>query len=289
MLFDEATHTYTNELGCVLISTTQLLSKHHLAPDYSAVKGEVLKKASEYGKLVHKELETYVKEHTIGISDEVRQFSQYINDNKLTPVASELVVYNDIVAGTIDLIYVDEKGELYIADHKTTSAKHKEAISWQLSVYAYLYNGMKVKGGKVFHYHNGLKVCDIELKPINEVARLLQCEREGKIYNQELVGYNAELRQLQDIEQYLYETEKQITQAKAKADEIKRALMIVMEENGIKKYKSDKITLTYVDRYDKVSYDYRKLFADHTEIKKEYYALKTSVKPTLKITLKENE
>ena len=57
--FNSETHTYTNENGVELISTTQLLSKHHLAPDYSGVDSELLAEKREWGNLIHSEINRY--------------------------------------------------------------------------------------------------------------------------------------------------------------------------------------------------------------------------------------
>ena len=56
ILFDEKTHTYTDD-GKHLISVTQLMKKHGLAPDYSGVSESVLGAKAQRGTLIHKEIE----------------------------------------------------------------------------------------------------------------------------------------------------------------------------------------------------------------------------------------
>ena len=66
VVFDEETHKYTlvnRKTGEEndLVSVTTLLKKHNITPDYSMVDDDVLKAKAEYGKVVHEELEKYVK------------------------------------------------------------------------------------------------------------------------------------------------------------------------------------------------------------------------------------
>ena len=130
-------HYYLN--GVELISCTNLLKKHNLAPKYDAVDDEKLTIASEYGKFVHRELELFIKKDEVSFAQEQKNFEKWYKDNakkgiNIVFVESEMKVNNDLVGGSIDLIY-EENEELVIADFKTTSQVHKEAVSWQLSIY----------------------------------------------------------------------------------------------------------------------------------------------------------
>ena len=59
LIFNEDKHEYTLD-GKKLISVTQLMSKYGLAPDYSNVDPEVLKRKAQRGTLIHKEIEDYL-------------------------------------------------------------------------------------------------------------------------------------------------------------------------------------------------------------------------------------
>jgi hypothetical protein len=63
--FREDTHEYFLD-GRKLISVTQLMRKHGLAPSYDAVPSAVLKAKAERGTLIHKEIEKYIKYGEIG-------------------------------------------------------------------------------------------------------------------------------------------------------------------------------------------------------------------------------
>ena len=105
IIFDKEKHRYTDsETGKVLISVTQLLRKHNLAPDFSNVPETVLKAKAERGTLIHEEIETYNKSGDVGFTEELGSYIDYIKENKLKVKECELLVGNDIVVGRLDQI-----------------------------------------------------------------------------------------------------------------------------------------------------------------------------------------
>ena len=288
--FREDTHEYFLD-GRKLISVTQLMRKHGLAPSYDNVPSEVLKAKAERGTLVHKEIEDYIKRGEIGFTSELAAFAEHINGNGITPIASEHIVYDACagVAGTVDLVFDDGT----IADIKTTATLHKEAVSWQLSIYAYLYSnfanpvGLPHKG-QAYHFNaeGELKVVDIPLKPFAEVARLLECEKNGELYKQELTVSNTQLAELVEIESVIKAIEEQKKVAEARAAELRAALMQAMEANGVTSFENESIKITYVAPTTRTAIDSTKLKKELPEIA-EKYAKTSNVKASLRITLKE--
>ena len=76
---------------------------------------------------------------------------QFINDffitERLIPIESEFIVYNDFLAGQIDMVCKDQEGNFYIVDFKTNE---------KIDTYSY---GKKMKGvfshlddSNYFHY-----------------------------------------------------------------------------------------------------------------------------------------
>jgi len=286
--FREDTHEYFKD-GKKLISVTQLMRKHGLAPSYDSVPEAVLKAKAERGTLIHKEIEDYLKHGDIGFTNEMWAFREYIecelDGNR--PIASEQIVYNDVVAGTVDLVFNDGT----IADIKTTATLHKEAISWQLSIYAYLWGlifEQTPSKGKAYHFNAEglLKVVDIPLKPMAEVERLLECERNGEIYTQELTGTDRQLAELAEVESLIKAIEEQKKAAEAQATELRAAIMKAMEDNAVTSFENDRIKITYVAATTRTAIDSAKLKKEMPEIA-EKYTKKSNVKASLRITLKE--
>ena len=280
--FREETHEYFLD-GKKLISVTQLMRKHGLAPSYEGVPSEILKAKAERGTLIHKEIEDFIKNGEIGFTTELAEFIKHITKNNLTPCLSETITHNDIVAGTLDLLFTDHT----IADIKTTATLHKEAISWQLSIYSYLLNKCAERG-QAYHFNaeGKLNVVDIPLKPYEEVERLLECERNGELYIQSLTGTEAQLAELAEVESLIKQIEERKKEAEAQAVELRAAIMQAMEANGVNTFENERIKLTYVAPYIKTAIDTKKLNKELPEIAKKYEK-KSDVKASLRITLKE--
>lgn len=291
--FKEDTHQYFNENGDYLISVTTLLKKHGLAPDYSAVSQEVLTAKAERGTFIHKEIEEFIKSDELGFSKEVYNFKEYNEQNGVKVLSSEFIIGNDIIAGTADLLILKD-GELSIADIKTTSALHKDAVSWQLSIYAYLYcekfHERQIKKGYAYHFDNDgdLEVVEIALKPIEEIEKLLEAERNGVIYKFELKNVDNELMLLAEAEATIARYELQKKEAEEKAKELRAVIMQAMEENGVKSFENERIKLTYIAPTIRTTIDSAKFKKELPEIA-EKYAKTSETKATLRITLKEKK
>ena len=284
--FNEATHEYFND-GKKLISVTQLMRKHGLAPDYSAVNQAVLTAKAERGTLIHKEIEQFIKKSEVGFTSELNAFIEYIWKSGVKVIQSETIAFNDIVAGTADLVLEDANGDRIIADIKTTATLHKESVSWQLSIYAKLLEQHGCTKGQAFHFDadGKLKVVDISLKPIAEVERLLDCERNGEIYQNQLKVSQIALSELYSLEAYIEHCEQQKKMTEERAKELRAMLLDEMEKQGVKTFENERIRLTYVAPQTRSTIDSAKLKKDHPEIA-EKYQKQTSVKASLKITLK---
>ena len=285
LVFDPQTHTYTLG-GKDLISVTQLLAKHGLSPNYDGVDEETLKASAERGKLIHKEIENYIKKGEIGFTEEVAQFVSYVRENNIDIRGSEVTFHNDIVAGTCDLIINSQKGYLIVADIKTTSTLHKESVAWQLSLYAYLSGNKTMNHGQAFHFSkDGLKVVDIELKPMEEVEKLLECERKGELYKQELVIEGFELAKFYEAEQIIIKAKEEQKRAEETQKEVYEAILKAMEEQGVKTYETDTMKITYVAPTKRVTLDTARLRKENLLVAKAYEK-ETETKASLRVTLK---
>ena len=288
--FDEEKHEYTLD-GKKLISVTQLMQKHGLAPSYAGVSTEVLNAKAERGTLIHKEIEDYNKSGAIGFTPEMTNFKKYIEKNNVKVCESELRLHNDIVAGTCDLILNYGDGCYTIADIKTTSKLHDEAVSWQLSIYAYLTGNPAITKGQAFHFIGAsgcLKVVDIPLKPMEEIEKLMECERKGEIYKYEVdvVDINdTQIEKIAELEQIIKDLDSQVKEAKQKQDELKGALLQEMESRGLKSFEKGNLKITYVAPSTRTTLDSKAIKEKYPEIYEEN-AKTTDVKASLKITLK---
>jgi hypothetical protein len=189
MNFDEQKHEYTHN-NIKYTSVTELIRKYGLSANYDGVPPDVLAKAAARGKATHKSLEEYVKgnQAELNITSEVDLLHNYVKTRgiDMNTAKAEEIVYDDTyhIAGTVDFQYVDGPDRI-IADFKTTSQLHIDAVAWQLSIY----NFILAKGDimtyyfnklKVFHYTTSkLYVRDIYLVDYDAVKQLLETNQRG--------------------------------------------------------------------------------------------------------------
>lgn len=290
--FIENEHKYIDtKTNKVLISTTQLLSKHGLAPDYSEVDKEVLEKKAKRGTSIHKELEDFNKTGEIGFTNECINYANNETTSKWTCVESEKIIhYKDLLAGTLDAIIQDKNGDNYLIDYKTTYDYHIDAWAWQLSLYRYMYGYDKIKGLKVVHFdkEGKIDIIDIPSKTKEQIKKLLDCEKEGKLYKQEMTNTLELCSQLNEIEQVIQNIENERKIALARQETLKNAILQAMEDNGVKTFENDNLKITYVAPQTRVSIDTKKLKEDNYQLCKKYERF-VRTKASLRITMKGNK
>ena len=212
--FDGLTHTYRNVYGQFFMGVTELMKKHGLSADYSGIPESVLANAAEYGSQCHKLIEDYDNGLTVEQTPELKAYKKL---GLKVHTSEYLVTDNKIVASMIDKVLDDYS----LVDLKFTSVLHEKSVSWQLSIYAYLFEkqtGLKVPNIYVAHYDKAKKkfnLKEIERKPDASVTELLQCEEIGVTYvddtNEELtlpqVFSPDEITILKDLERSLEQVE----------------------------------------------------------------------------------
>ena len=288
--FDEILHKYTVD-GKEVISVTQLLQKHKITPSYDAVDKELLRMASERGTLIHEEVENWIKNRDLGFTQEAYYICDYLTDKIYygSEIISEQMVANDVVAGRFDLLFLDGKKRLVLADIKTGNSKHLFGWSWQLSLYKYLYEkmyGKKIESLIVMWAKNDdMTVIPCEYVGDDKIENLLNAEREGRLISDVDLGVSEEeLEELEELMQDIKSKEEELNLLKEKVDKIKETLYGTMEKEGIKTVDRNKLKITYVAPSTRVSIDSKKLQKEEPEIYKKYVKT-TTVAGSIKITL----
>lgn len=292
--FNEENHEYKLD-GKKLISVTQLMKKHGLVPNYDKVPKEMLQAKAERGTLIHEEIEAWIKQSEIGFTKETANFIHYTLNNNIEIKASELQLHNDIVAGTCDLI-LNDNGQNVIADIKTTYQLHKDSVSWQLSIYLYLYlkwdfdEWWDSYKGQAFHFNKDgeLNVVDIPLKPYQEIERLMECERKGEIFTQTPEVLNVDLQEVIELENLIKYCESQKKNAEERSKKLKEVILKEMEDRNLQSIEKDGIKITYVSPTTRKTIDSTALKKDYPEIA-EKYTKETQIKATLRISWEDKE
>jgi hypothetical protein len=161
-----------------LISVTQLMKKYELIKSYTGVPKHILERKAKFGTLVHNEIDNYIKNGEVGFTAEVGEFIKFCQVQDFKPIKSEFIVYNDVCAGTVDLM-AEYNGFKVRADNKTTATYNADYLSWQLSIYDYLDNE-KCDRLACLWFKDGLKYKDVDFKLTEEIDKIMEIERKGE-------------------------------------------------------------------------------------------------------------
>ena len=299
--FDGLTHTYLRRGDYKeLIGVTSLMKKYGLGADYRDIPADVLQKAAERGSAVHGAIETWCKGMEVEINEtyaeEVIPDLEAFKRLELPVLANEyLVSDNELVASSIDIVLKD----LTLVDIKTTSKVHRDAVSWQLSIYKWLFElqnpKKKVKCLKCLHLRGGkCEYIDIEEKPREQILGLIEAYKDGLDWaapgSEGLAPLTPEQQRvvalLEELERRITTLDTQVKDYKRQQEEQKAAVLKFMSEHGITKWEvTPTLSFTRVAPTTRQAFDSKRFQADHPDTYGQY--LKTSeVKETLKINIK---
>ena len=272
-------HTYLVNGDIASLSVTQLMKKHGLSPSYANVDIIKLNESAKYGTEVHRDIEIFVKNQDwIPETNEGYDFKVWYEQNVQEALAELPIGYDYkgmLIGGTCDILGNLKSGKRFIADHKTTTAIHRESVRWQLSLLDYFYrkfskgllNGMEFEwqGAEVFycfHYKDGKLQNVIELQPIadTEIEKLLEAEYNNEKYEKTTLIITEELKmQIDRVECLLYEMQKEQEEIKKKATELRETLKAEMKRQGVVKFETDRVKISYKGEHKRASVNSRKL------------------------------
>jgi len=299
VVFDVTGHTYAFD-GKPLIGVTSLMRKHCLSPDYSGVPKGLLDAAAERGSHYHGLVQDYVNGMEMPGNKSEEDFfdglREFLDANGLSPEVSEYLVSDErTVASKIDLVM----GDYAIADFKTTSKVHRSALSWQLSIYACLFeasNKVRVPRLLCLHYDHDagrFAMHGIDRIPDSEIWRLLECEAEGSLFvpeEDERSKAITEIVRSEDLPRLMG----RVRAAKRLADELQARVDAVcgslyegMLVSNIDKVEVEGCTLTLRRPHMRATLDTKSLKADLPDVARKY-SKTTEVKGSVTISLKDN-
>lgn len=284
--FNEERHEYILD-GKKLISVTQLLQKHGIAPSYDTVDRELLRMSAERGTMIHEEIAQFVASGERGFSIESSLVADYFNKKGIHGVCEQRL-HNDILAGIADFIGEDSEGKTYLIDFKTGNAKHLYSWSWQVALYEYLYT---LEYGKpkfdnllIFHLHDSkLDVLECHKISTDNIEALLIAERNGDIWGKEGIVADNVAMQLECLEMQKAEIERQLAEIEEQEKELKRQAMEQMESKNVKNYSVGRLALSYVAPSQRKTLDSKKLATVVPNLD-EYYKV-TQISSSLRIKL----
>jgi hypothetical protein len=253
--FDELCHSYLCD-DKVLIGITTLMKHQGISPNYEGIAPEVLADAAKRGTSVHTLLEKFdnkevalptdvLSDHFEGkvlqtAAEQSKILKSYASLGLQVECSEYLVTDGKVVASFIDKVFKDGS----LADVKTTSTLHVESVSWQLSIYAYLFEKqnptIKVPHLYAIHIRNGqAKLLEVPRVPDAEVIEVLRCEEVGELYqgkpkqDASVVLSDAEVVSLVDAETKIATYDLAVKEIKARSEAIKDRLYQYMLANNL--------------------------------------------------------
>ena len=289
--FEDITHSYLLDNEVYLMGVTSLMKKHGLSPNYDNIPIEVLQRAAERGSKVHQDIEDYCNGKEVVMTPSLKA---YIGCGVKAIANEYLISDNEIVASSIDIVADAGNGKVNLIDIKTTSVLHLEPLSWQLSIYAFLFKfqnpDIEVAGLYGLHIKSGkAQLVQVPRKDDSEIIDLLFCEKED-------LPFFPKAKELptttKDMLTTLEDVTAQITLIKTslkEAEDIKKAIeqkiIAEMEEKALKTLENGPMKVTYIAPYTREGVDAKKLQEAMPEVYDRYKKI-TNIGASIKVTIK---
>lgn len=271
--FDAEAHRYYLN-GNELSGITGLLHKQVFPDMYHDIPQWVLDRAAERGTMVHESIELLDAGFEPAESTpEIENYKRIKAENGLSTVANEyLVTDNEHFASGIDLVLSDKEDNIILADIKTTSVLNKEYVRWQLSIYSYLFElqNPEVKVSKLYALWlrgDNSEFAEVERIDTAIVKDLLQCEVDGRQFVNPLAKTDAKVpAEIKNAEQAVYILVTQIKELTEKKKQLSEGLLKLMQDNDVKSYKGEYITLSRKAASTREDIDKKKLKEEYPEV-----------------------
>lgn len=270
--FDAEAHRYFLN-GTELSGITGLLHKQVFPDMYKNIPKFVLDRAAEHGTMVHESIELLdAGFEPAETTPELDSYKKIKADNGFNTIANEYIVTDGKhYASGIDLIFTNGGNNIILADIKTTSVLNKEYVAWQLSIYSFLFEfqNPELKVSKLYAiWLRGDKSEFAEVERIDDsiVKDLLQCEIDGRIFVNPLAKAEQKLpAQIKDAELAVYTLVNQIKELTEQKKQLSEGLLKLMQDNDIKTYKGEHITLSRKAASTREDIDNAKLKKEYPE------------------------
>lgn len=284
VVFNEEEHTYTLN-GKQLHGITGMLSRQLFADKYKNIPEYILQRAKERGTEVHKDCEFT---DATGLEPQTTEGKNYLKLRKdFKVLANEYTVSdNEYFASNIDCVW-EKDGEVILADIKTTAYLDEEYLSWQLSIYAYLFElqnpelrvsqlyGVWLKDDKK-------KLVTINRRPTEEIIKLMDCEKNNKTY---LIPQEENMLITRSAVDILIEAKQMAEYYTQRYKDIEQQLLNAMVEHKVKSWDTEALKATYTPASKSTTFDTKKFQKEHPELYKQYLK-KSTRKETIRITVR---
>lgn len=267
--FNQEEHTYS--LGGIALKGITGMIKSQLFPDmYKDIPQWILDRAAEHGTMVHESIELFdAGFEPKDTTPELESYKRIKRENELTTIANEYIVTDkEHFASAIDIVLCKGK-DVILADLKTTYTLDKEYVRWQLSIYAYLFElqNPELKVSKLYALwlrDDKSEFTEVKRVESDTIKDLLQCEVEGRKFNTISKADNMP-SEIKQAEKAVYTLVQQIKELEAQKKALSQGLLKLMQDNDVKTYKGEHITLSRKAASTREDIDKRKLKEEYPE------------------------
>lgn len=302
----EGMHHYMLGLN-ELTGVTTILKDVIYRDKYTGIDEAVLRNAADRGTAIHEAVQAYMMGVDYELDPDLQPYEldarvawdAWTNNPACAGLVAEAVEYlvSDCkeIASKIDVVRQVADGKFAIADIKTTYQVDIEYVSWQLSVYKYLFErqnpNSEIVQMQVFWYNRREKMWrldDIPDKGTSEVERLLDAWRKGEFWGMPMPTDTEYPAPLLNIGQMYAEMEQAVKDATAKRDEFRDRMLAAMTDAGIEQVKAEGFTCSLVGESERKGFDYKRMIKEHPDLADLFgeYETTTKVKPSIRIILK---
>lgn len=291
VLFDKESHTYSYN-GKKMEGVTKMLLKRLFPTEYAGIPQEVLNAAAARGTAIHEACEDADNGRAVVTEylAEVKAYERERDKKEFRHLASEyLVTDKTYFASAIDKVYEVDDATVDLGDVKTTSTLNKEYVSWQLSIYAWMFErqnpDIKVRHLYAIHIRDGkCRIVRVKRKSDTEVEKLMMDE----IFDTPVVIETPSLPSMPDqykeIQWELREMMEVYVEAKGKLDAIKAKLLEEMDTAEVTKWQGDMLTFTRKADSSRETFDTKRFKAEHPDLYRQYTMI-TNTRGSVSITI----
>lgn len=281
--FDKTAHTY--ELyGHQLQGVTPIID--WMFPEtYAAIPEDIMQRAAAYGGKIHKYCELYDNSGTIDEHPSIKDYIRLCKENYLQHECSEYLVDDgQNIASSIDKVFMDMRNnEIVLGDIKTTSTLHTERVRLQLSIYAWLFERQNpdLKVSRLCaiwlpnpERHYGTPCIQyVDRIPTEQVKEIVAAYLAGEdnscfvsLFNLPKLADGALPAHLAEAERAIVDIETRMKEMKKQSDDLKAGLLKLMQENDVKKWSGEHVTLTRKAGGVRITLDSAKVKTEYPDI-----------------------
>ena len=290
VVFDKEHHTYTLN-GHQLQGITGMLRRRLFPLEYANIPQHIMDAAAARGTAIHEACEALDNGQEV-ITDyqaEVDAYKAARDRKKLKHLASEYLVSDGVFASAIDKVYEVDDYTVDLGDIKTTSKLNKKYISWQLSIYAYLFElynpHIRVRNLYAIHVRDGkCKIVKVERIDNVRITNLLADEIFGAPVVIEEPTLPSMPDQYKDMQWDIREMMEFYVETKEKLDAIKARLLEEMDAAEVARWQGDILTFTRKDDSSRETFDTKRFKAEHPDLYREYTMI-TNTRGSVQITI----